>query len=152
MTPVSHPLCVHMKGKSVSPSGGHREYRSPIRPRALENLSHTGQHSPSGTEKCSHPLSSSQRMSSQTTFPLSHTHSRQGSGFQMALGSWVTSPSLQPSWFSSKAAGREVKRCNEILDLKRINKMALAERFAWTFLHFGNHSLSSYIWSPNHNM
>lgn len=135
---------VYMKGNPVSPSEGHREYCSPIRPRALANLSHTGQHSPSGTEKCSHPLSSSQRMSSHTTLPLSHTHSRHGSGFQMALGSWVTSPSLQPGWFSGTAEGREVMSC--------LKKKRLPKSLREAFLTFTKHSLTSYTGILKHNM
>lgn len=64
-----------------------------------ESVWQMGQHSPSGTTTFSQLVSSSQWISSQRTWPLSHTQMRHGSGFQMSLlvYTWPSAVQLKSS-------------------------------------------------------
>lgn len=66
--------------------------------------SQTGQHSPSGITIFSQLITSSHCISSQRTWPLSHTQIRHGSGFQMSLLVYTWPSAVQLT--SSPAANR----------------------------------------------
>lgn len=65
--------------------------------RALAKPSQTGQHSPSGMTTLGQFPTALHINSSHIATPLSHTHTRQGSGFQMSWWRWTSPSTVQLS-------------------------------------------------------